>query len=57
MWPSLEDDRGLEEGAGPRTEIEALGPVVPMLVTSSRPGVPRTLNRGFYFIPQNVPDS
>ena len=42
---------------GPRTEIEALGPAVPMLVTSSRPGVPRTLNRGFDFIPPNVPDS
>lgn len=57
MWPSLEDDRGLEEGAGPRTEIEALGPVAPILVKLSCPGVPRTLNRGFDFIPPNVPDS
>ena len=29
MWPSLEDDWGLEEGAGPGAGIEAFGPVAP----------------------------
>lgn len=57
MWPSLEDDRELGEGAGPRTEIEGPGPVAPILVKLGCPGMPRTLNQGFDFIPPNVPDS
>ena len=57
MWPSLDDNWGLEEGTGQGGRVRGSPTDGPMLVKLSCPELPRTLSWGFGFIPQNVPDS